>query len=60
MRLVTFEDSARRSHIGAKVSEEQIVDLTSACALYLRDAEKNPSFQRVADAHAPADMRRFL
>jgi len=60
MRLVTFEDSARRSHIGAKVSEEQIVDLTSACALYLRDVEKNRSFQRVADSHAPADMRRFL
>src|SRR6266705_5914718 len=60
MRLVTFEDSARRSHIGAKVSEEQIVDLTSVCALYLRDVEKNPSFERVAEAHAPGDMRRFF
>jgi 2-keto-4-pentenoate hydratase/2-oxohepta-3-ene-1,7-dioic acid hydratase in catechol pathway len=60
MRLVTFEDGARRSHIGAKVSEEQIVDLTCACALYLRDVEKNSSFQRVAEAHTPGDMRRFF
>jgi 2-keto-4-pentenoate hydratase/2-oxohepta-3-ene-1,7-dioic acid hydratase in catechol pathway len=60
MRLVTFEDRAGRSHIGAKISEEQIVDLTCACALYLRDVEKNSSFQRVAEAHTPGDMRRFF
>ena len=39
MRLVTFEDSVRRSRIGAIAAEDRVVDLHSACALYLREVE---------------------
>jgi len=39
MRLITFEDSVKRSRIGAvtpdgRVGDLKIVDLNSACALY--------------------------
>jgi hypothetical protein len=40
MRLITFEDSVRRTRAGALTPDGRIVDLNSACALYLRDVEE--------------------
>jgi len=60
MRLVTFEDSARRSRIGAVTSDSRIVDLNSACALYLRDVENESAFYRLADALVPSNMRALF
>jgi|HubBroStandDraft_1064217.scaffolds.fasta_scaffold00123_24 2-keto-4-pentenoate hydratase/2-oxohepta-3-ene-1,7-dioic acid hydratase in catechol pathway len=37
MKLVTFENAARQSRVGALLGERQIVDLHAACALHLRD-----------------------
>jgi 2-keto-4-pentenoate hydratase/2-oxohepta-3-ene-1,7-dioic acid hydratase in catechol pathway len=56
MRLVTFLDPARRSRIGAVSGDESIIDLHSACALYLHDVEHESAFERLADALVPADM----
>ena len=56
MRLVTFEDSARRSRIGALTKDDRFVDLHSACALYLRDVENESAFERLADALVPPNM----
>jgi|SRR5579863_9735293 len=56
MRLVTFEDPARRSRIGAATADGHIADLNSACALYLRDVENESAFYRLADALVPANM----
>jgi hypothetical protein len=65
MRLITFEDSVRRSRIGAlapdgQVGDLKIVDLNSACALYLRDVEDEGAFYRLADALVPPDMRELF
>ncbi len=57
MRLITFEDSVRRSRVGALTTDGRIVDLNSACALYLRDVENEDAFYRLADALVPSDMR---
>jgi 2-keto-4-pentenoate hydratase/2-oxohepta-3-ene-1,7-dioic acid hydratase in catechol pathway len=57
MRLITFEDSARRSRIGALTPDGRIVDLNSACASYLRDVEEEGAFDRLADALVPPNMR---
>jgi 2-keto-4-pentenoate hydratase/2-oxohepta-3-ene-1,7-dioic acid hydratase in catechol pathway len=56
MRLVTFEDTAQRSRIGAVTGDARIVDLHSACALYLRDIENENAFERLAEALVPPDM----
>jgi len=60
MKLVTFEDSARRSRLGAVTDDERIVDLNSACALYLRDIENESAFYRLAEALVPANMRALF
>ncbi len=62
MRLITFtfEDSARRSRIGALTADGRIVDLNSACALYLREVEKENAFYRLADALVPPNMRELF
>jgi 2-keto-4-pentenoate hydratase/2-oxohepta-3-ene-1,7-dioic acid hydratase in catechol pathway len=60
MRLVTFEDPARRSRTGAVTSDGRIVDLNSACALYLRDVENEGAFYRLADALVPSNMRALF
>jgi 2-keto-4-pentenoate hydratase/2-oxohepta-3-ene-1,7-dioic acid hydratase in catechol pathway len=60
MRLITFEDSVRRSRLGALVPDGRIVDLNSACALYLRDAEDEGAFYRLADALVPPNMRELF
>lgn len=58
MRLITFEDSVRRSRVGALAGNEgSIVDLNLACALYLRDVENEGAFYTLADALVPAKMR---
>ena len=56
MRLVTFEDAAQRSRIGAVTDDGQIVDLNSACALYLAEVENESAFYRLADALVPPNM----
>jgi 2-keto-4-pentenoate hydratase/2-oxohepta-3-ene-1,7-dioic acid hydratase in catechol pathway len=56
MRLVTFEDPAQRRRIGAVARDGLIVDLHSACALYLRDVEDENAFERLAEALVPPDM----
>jgi 2-keto-4-pentenoate hydratase/2-oxohepta-3-ene-1,7-dioic acid hydratase in catechol pathway len=60
MRLVTFEDPARQPRIGALTSDGRIVDLYSACALYLRDVEHEGAFYRLADALVPTNMRALF
>jgi len=60
MRLITFKDSVRRSRIGALAPDGRIVDLNSACALYLRDVEEEGAFYRLADALAPPNMRELF
>jgi 2-keto-4-pentenoate hydratase/2-oxohepta-3-ene-1,7-dioic acid hydratase in catechol pathway len=65
MKLVTFENAARQSRIGAMVGDDQIVDLHvvdlhTACALYLRDVESEAIFYRMADALVPPDMRALF
>jgi 2-keto-4-pentenoate hydratase/2-oxohepta-3-ene-1,7-dioic acid hydratase in catechol pathway len=56
MRLVTFEDPVKRLRIGAVTGDGSIVDLNSACALYLRDVEHEGAFYRLADALVPPNM----
>ncbi len=61
MRLITFADSVRRSRIGAiapdgRIGDLKIVDLNSACALYLRDVGDEGTFNRLADALVPPNM----
>ena len=70
MKLVTFENAARQSRIGALVGDHptadrqdadlHIVDLHTACALYLRDVESEAIFYRMADALVPPDMRALF
>jgi 2-keto-4-pentenoate hydratase/2-oxohepta-3-ene-1,7-dioic acid hydratase in catechol pathway len=65
MKLVTFENAARQSRIGALLGDHQIVDLRVvdlhlACALYLRDVEGEAIFYRMADALVPPDMRALF
>jgi 2-keto-4-pentenoate hydratase/2-oxohepta-3-ene-1,7-dioic acid hydratase in catechol pathway len=56
MRLISFQDSAHRPRIGAVTGDERVVDLNSACALYLRDVENESAFSRLAGALVPPDM----
>ncbi|MFQ5776418.1 MAG: fumarylacetoacetate hydrolase family protein [Terriglobia bacterium] len=60
MRLVTFEDGSGRSRVGALARGDQIVDLNTACALYLRDVQREDSFSRLADTQVPPVMRRLF
>jgi 2-keto-4-pentenoate hydratase/2-oxohepta-3-ene-1,7-dioic acid hydratase in catechol pathway len=60
MRLVTFENSAKQSRIGAVAPDGRIVDLHLACALYLRDVENESAFYRLADALVPPNMRALF
>src|SRR6267143_1511758 len=60
MRLVTFENLAGSSRIGAYVGSGQIIDLNSACALYLCDHQHEAAFERLADALVPPNMRALF
>ena len=57
MRLVTFEDRERRSRIGTVTQEGLIVDLNTACALYLRDVKGESAYACLAAARVPPEMR---
>jgi 2-keto-4-pentenoate hydratase/2-oxohepta-3-ene-1,7-dioic acid hydratase in catechol pathway len=56
MRLITFTTPAAERRIGAWLGD-QIVDLTSATADYLRDEKHEPAFARLAEAYVPPEMR---
>ena len=60
MKLVTFENAARQTRIGALAGGDRVVDLHTACALYLRDVEGQAIFYRMADALVPPDMRALF
>ncbi len=60
MKLITFEDGVRRSRVGALAADGRIVDLNSACALYLREVENESAFDRLADALVPPNMRELF
>jgi 2-keto-4-pentenoate hydratase/2-oxohepta-3-ene-1,7-dioic acid hydratase in catechol pathway len=60
MRLVTFENPARQPRIGAMTGDGRVVDLHSACALYLCDVENESAFYRLADALVPPEMRALF
>src|SRR5207244_6903233 len=60
MRLVTFETPAKQSRIGAMTTDDRVVDLHSACALYLRDVENESAFYRLAEALVPPEVRALF
>ena len=60
MRLVTFHTQAGQSRIGARTASGDIVDLNSACGLYLREVEQEAAFARLADALVPPNMRALF
>src|SRR5215472_570666 len=60
MKLVTFENRARQSRIGALYEKDRIIDLHAASALYLRDVESEAIYDRMADALVPPDMRALF
>ncbi|HEY6303607.1 MAG TPA: fumarylacetoacetate hydrolase family protein [Terriglobales bacterium] len=60
MRLVTFANAARQSRIGAVAPDNQIIDLTLACALHLEDAKDESATYRLAEAFVPPDMRALF
>jgi 2-keto-4-pentenoate hydratase/2-oxohepta-3-ene-1,7-dioic acid hydratase in catechol pathway len=60
MKLVTFEDVSKRRHVGARTPAGEIVDLTSAYALYLRDIEEKKDAQHAAERFVPPNMRKLF
>src|SRR4029077_11859454 len=60
MRFITFDDPVRRSRIGALAPDGRIVDLNSACALYLRDVENEGAYDRISAALVPPNMRKLF
>jgi 2-keto-4-pentenoate hydratase/2-oxohepta-3-ene-1,7-dioic acid hydratase in catechol pathway len=60
MRLVTFENATQHERIGAATGDGRILDLNSACALYLRDVESEEAHYRLADALVPSNMRALF
>src|SRR2546422_2049151 len=60
MRLVPFETPAKQPRIGAMTTDDRVVDLHSACALYLRDVENESALYRLAEALVPPEMRALF
>jgi 2-keto-4-pentenoate hydratase/2-oxohepta-3-ene-1,7-dioic acid hydratase in catechol pathway len=60
MRLVTFENPVHQPRVGAATLDGRIVDLNSAYALYLRDAQHEGAYPRLADALVPSNMRALF
>src|SRR5512141_542434 len=60
MKLVTFEDIGKRRRIGARTPAGEIVDLTAAYALLLKDVEEQQDAQRAAERHVPPNMRKLF
>jgi len=59
MKLVTLEHGAH-TRVGALHGKDQVVDLHTACALYLREIKREPIFYRLAAALVPPDMRALF
>jgi 2-keto-4-pentenoate hydratase/2-oxohepta-3-ene-1,7-dioic acid hydratase in catechol pathway len=57
MRLVTFKNLVGASRIGAFVEGGLVVDLNSACSLYLKEYKNEQAYERMADALVPSNMR---
>jgi 2-keto-4-pentenoate hydratase/2-oxohepta-3-ene-1,7-dioic acid hydratase in catechol pathway len=60
MRLITFEDGAGRRRTGALTTDDRIVDLNTAYALYARDVEHEEAHYRLARARVPTSMRALF
>ncbi len=60
MRLITFENPVRARRIGALTQNSNVVDLNSASALYLKEKQCEPAFERLANALVPPDMRALF
>src|SRR5690348_14466678 len=60
MKLVTFLTNWGESRTGAVSPDGAIVDLNSACALYLRDSENEAAYVRLARALVPPNMRELF
>ena len=60
MRLVTFEDEAKRSRIGALAKDGQVVDLTNAYAAYVKEVEPKSAERGTVEARVPPEMRRLF
>jgi len=60
MRLITFENPGRERRIGALAPGDRVVDLNAASALYLREKQREPAFERLANALVPPDMRALF
>lgn len=55
MKLVTFENAARRRRVGAATPNGSVVDLNLAYAMYLRE-EGESAYVRMAGARVPPEM----
>src|SRR5262245_33303626 len=60
MRLITFENPTRARRIGALTQNGNVVDLNAASALYLKEKEHEPAFERLANALVPPEMRALF
>ncbi len=60
MKLATFEPQPGLRRIGAVTHDGSIIDLNTACALWLRDAKGESAFYKLADTSIPLDMRRLF
>ena len=60
MRLVSFETAEAEKRIGALTTDDHVVDLITAAALYLRDIEKETAYYRLAQARLSSDMRALF
>ncbi len=60
MRFITFDDPVRRSRIGALAADGRIVDLNTACAVYVRDVENEGAYDRLSGALVPPNMRKLF
>ena len=60
MRLATFEPQPGLRRVGAVTGESSVIDLNTACALWLRDMKGQSAFYQPADNLVPPDMRRLL
>ena len=59
MRLITFEDRAGRSRVGAQAPGSLVVDLNTAYAACLRH-QGEPAYDRMANARVPPKMRALF
>src|SRR5260370_6803928 len=60
MRLVTFENLAGASRIGAYVGSGQIIDLNVGCVVQWGGGRREGAFDRLANALVPTKMRALF